>query len=66
MRRPDGTTLMPELWRRVAKFLSPSEILIFKRTSRLGQQVTANLLSGRIVVATGWKAFIFDTDCFTS
>ena len=21
MRRPDGTTLMPELWRRVAKFL---------------------------------------------
>jgi len=52
---------MPELWLHIVKFLPPSSMAIFKQTSNLGRQSTKSLLAGRIIVATGRSAFIFDT-----
>uniref|UniRef100_A0A7S3NJK8 Uncharacterized protein n=1 Tax=Aureoumbra lagunensis TaxID=44058 RepID=A0A7S3NJK8_9STRA len=39
-RRPCHITLMPELWRSAIKYLSSSDMLIFKQTSRFGLKIT--------------------------
>jgi len=58
----DNFLIPKEIWRdHVISYFAPSEILTFKQTSKLGQEISADSLSGRILVASGHAAFIFDT-----